>query len=56
MNRNEALHLLNMIKRQFEKINGGDDYVEALSIAIDDVEEKERHRRSWEEILAEERT
>lgn len=56
MNRKEALLALNMIKRQFEKMQGCEEYVEALDVAIADVEEKERHRRSWEEILAEERT
>ena len=56
MKRNEALVLLNMIKRQFEKMKECEDYAEAMEIAIADVGEKERHRRSWEEILAEERT
>ena len=54
MGRKEAIHVLEMIRK--ECIGQYDDGYEALTMAIEDMEEKERTRRAWEELIAEERT
>lgn len=51
----EAVFYLEQIKNVCEKSHM-DTEAEALSMAIDVLKEREEHRRSWEEIIAEERT
>ena len=51
----EAVFYLEQIKNVCEKSHM-DTEAEALSMAIEMLKEHEQHRRSWEEILAEERT
>ena len=55
MSTKEALFYLEQIERVCRKSHM-DTEAEALTLAIDMLTEHEQHRRSWEEILAEERT
>lgn len=51
----EAVFHLDRIRQVCDK-SYMDTEAEALSMAIEMLKEHEQHRRSWEEILAEERT
>ena len=55
MKTKEAIFHLERIKTVCEKSHMATE-AEALTLAIDMLTEHEQHRRSWEEILAEERT
>lgn len=50
-----AIEILKRYEKVCELMPGHEDEAEAFQLAINELEEKERHRRSWEELLAEER-
>lgn len=55
MDTREAVFYLQQLKNECKEQHL-DEYAEALEMAIDMMQEKDRNRKAWEELIAEERT